>query len=65
MVYVCPPKLITKLAVPVPLGVPVNVTYRGTQAVVYNIPAGSVAVSPVTPVELTDMVLYVPPLPPV
>ena len=51
-VQFCPPKLSAKIAVPLMLGVPV-IVYTTLPAPVANVPPASVAVKPVTPVELT------------
>ena len=63
-VQVCPPMLNAKLAVPFDAGVPVMVKVK-LPAPVAKVPAAHVAVSPVTPVEVTVWPLCEPPLPPV
>ena len=50
-VQVCPPMLKAKLAVPVEAGVPV-IVYVKLPAPLSNVPAASVAVKPVTPVDV-------------
>ena len=62
--HVCPPMLSAKLAVPPLAGAPV-IVYVKLPAPLAKLPAANVAVSPVTPVELTVCPLCKPPFPPV
>ena len=62
MIQVCPPTLIAKLAVPEFDGVP-EIVYVKLPDPFVNVPASSVAVKPVTPVDSTLCPLCVQPLP--
>ena len=64
MIQVCPPMLSAKLAVPPLAGVPV-IVYVKLPAPLAKLPDVNVAVSPVTPVEVTVCPLCKPPFPPV
>ena len=61
--HVCPPMLSAKLAVPPLAGAPV-IVYVKLPAPLTKLPDVNVAVSPVTPVELTVCPLCKPPFPP-
>ena len=61
---VCPPTLKAKLAVPLVAGVPV-IVYVKLPAPLSKVPAASVAVKPVTPVDVMVCAVYVPPFAPV
>jgi hypothetical protein len=61
-VQVCPPTFNAKLAVPLVAGVPV-IVYVKLPAPLSKEPAASVAVKPVTPVDVMLWAEYVPPFP--